>query len=71
MSFNGFSVKKLLEDFGVKSENDLQEKLYNESVRFPCECGCNHEYPAEDIVVIHGNIYSKRHINLGNDYNDD
>lgn len=54
--FNSKKAKELFKEFGVKDEDELQKKLFDEALIFKCSV-CGKEYDAEklhfkgDIVI--------------------
>jgi formylmethanofuran dehydrogenase subunit E len=51
--FNEERMKTLLKDFGVKDEDELFQKLIEESKTLPCS-SCGHEFIINELIFIDG-----------------
>lgn len=58
-------IKKTLEDFGVDSEDELYEKLSQESTTIPCII-CRKEKAIDKIIFKDSDPYCKKCLNEGN-----
>jgi hypothetical protein len=56
---NKNTVNKLLKDFGVETEEQLQKKLAEEAKVVPC-IHCGKEFPIDELYFIDGDPYCRR-----------
>ena len=52
------SIRNLLKDFGVKTEEELSKKLFDDFFTLPCVC-CKREFPIQEMKFFNSDPYCK------------
>ena len=60
MCDNRTKMQELFSEFGVHNKNELNEKLFSESLTIPCII-CKKEFLYDELVFIDGDPYCRFH----------